>query len=287
MKNTNSTNSRNYLNKRMREWFYKPPFAIKKPLIHPPLTNHYPLVGTAFDYLLRFLLQYINPHAVSHPWIAEEGLKVGRQLLKTKIFTSKSEKKYFKVWLKEARMLLERAKDNHAKYLENGTITTELIKSSIHLAKLDFFYRAPDKINVNGTIQDIDPLDVDDLRGLIEGVNLNQFRTEKLCILNPRFTDAAKITGQVADADLILDNTLIDIKTFMNLEFGREVFNQITLYYFLAMIGGVDHAPKDYKIQKIGVYYPRHEYLHVLDIYSIITDKFKEEVLDCINNRNL
>src|SRR5947199_202146 len=36
-----------------------------------PRSNRYTLVGTAFDYLLRFELQLRAPHAVLETWVAE------------------------------------------------------------------------------------------------------------------------------------------------------------------------------------------------------------------------
>lgn len=36
-----------------------------------PRSKRYSLVGTAFDYLLRFELQRRAPHAISRPWIAK------------------------------------------------------------------------------------------------------------------------------------------------------------------------------------------------------------------------
>jgi len=270
----NSKKSKNKaMNDKFREWFIKPPFTVRKPILHPLISNNPALVGTAFDYLLRFKIQYMTPNAVFHPWIAEEGLKVVSHRLKAKNYTSESEKKDLKAWLKEGTKLLDRAKENHAKYLKDGIITTELIESSIHLAKMDVFYRSPE--NIEGRIQEIDTLDVEDLRELINGVKEDQFKTKELCILNPRFTNAARITGVKTDADLLLDDTLIDIKTFKNLRFDREIFNQIMGYYLLSKIGGIDNAPEDYKIQKVGVYYPRHEYLHIFDIESTIRIKMR------------
>ncbi|HVB82701.1 MAG TPA: hypothetical protein VNE82_22465, partial [Candidatus Binataceae bacterium] len=38
-----------------------------------PRSNRYTLVGTAFDYLLRFEIQRRAPHAVARRWIAETG----------------------------------------------------------------------------------------------------------------------------------------------------------------------------------------------------------------------
>src|SRR5262245_53133581 len=47
------------------------PRRIREPLKVAPKTKHYMLVGTAFDYLLRFELQRRAPHAKTRKWTAE------------------------------------------------------------------------------------------------------------------------------------------------------------------------------------------------------------------------
>ena len=54
-------------NKDVKDKFTKafpmPSISLSGELLAPPKTTHYPLVGTAFDYLIRFYLKRINPHA--------------------------------------------------------------------------------------------------------------------------------------------------------------------------------------------------------------------------------
>src|SRR6266851_4039234 len=48
-----------------------PPRKINAPLKVPPRTKNWSLVGTAFDYLLRFEMKRRAPHAQDKPWVAE------------------------------------------------------------------------------------------------------------------------------------------------------------------------------------------------------------------------
>jgi hypothetical protein len=57
---------------RFVQQFPKPSFKLKKEILAPPRTNRYMLVGTAFDYLLRFYIKHLNPDAVTHQWFAED-----------------------------------------------------------------------------------------------------------------------------------------------------------------------------------------------------------------------
>ncbi|MCS6925557.1 MAG: hypothetical protein NZ578_06605 [Candidatus Binatia bacterium] len=49
----------------------KLPRKLHTPLKVAPRRKRYTLVGTAFDYLLRFELQRRAPHAISEAWAAE------------------------------------------------------------------------------------------------------------------------------------------------------------------------------------------------------------------------
>jgi len=55
---------------RFKSEFTKPRFTIKKEMLAPPVTNNPILVGIAFDYLLRFYIQCLNPKAITRDWIA-------------------------------------------------------------------------------------------------------------------------------------------------------------------------------------------------------------------------
>ena len=61
---------------RFKQEFPSPKFSVQKPLLAPPLTKHNILMGTAFDYLLRFYLKRLNPQAVESRWVAENAVGV-------------------------------------------------------------------------------------------------------------------------------------------------------------------------------------------------------------------
>ena len=62
---------------RFRQEFKKPEFLAKKELAAPPLTTRYSTVGTAFDYLLRFFIQHLNPHTIDKGyWVAETAVEL-------------------------------------------------------------------------------------------------------------------------------------------------------------------------------------------------------------------
>ena len=57
----------------IRENFTKPRIVTSKNLLAPPQTKRYSLVGTAFDYILRFHAQRLNQAAIERTWAATKG----------------------------------------------------------------------------------------------------------------------------------------------------------------------------------------------------------------------
>ena len=57
---------------RLRVDLIMPVLGPAREILAPPLTKNYSLVGTAFDYLLRFHLQRWNPEANTSDWIAQK-----------------------------------------------------------------------------------------------------------------------------------------------------------------------------------------------------------------------
>ena len=63
-----------------RETFAKPSVAPDPELHAIPLTKNYSLVGTAFDYVVRFYLERLYPFAHASPWVAEVALSLPETL---------------------------------------------------------------------------------------------------------------------------------------------------------------------------------------------------------------
>jgi len=247
---------------RFSEEFTKPKFALKKEISAPPVTKHYSLVGTAFDYLLRFYIKWLNPKATTQEWVAECSVEKMREIG----FASASQRN--ENLFARANQMLSQAKKSYSNYTQSGEMNDELIKCTILLAQLDTYFRA-------GIIDEdfgiIDDCDVADLRKLISVVNPDSFKAKELCLLNPTFGEASELIGG-ADADLIVDNALIDIKTTKQLEFRRDHFNELIGYYTLYRIGGIPDAPIEPKIENLGIYYSRYGELCTFPVAAVIVE---------------
>ena len=160
-------------------------------------------------------------------------------------------------------------------------MTDDLIKSTIYLAKLDSIYRAG---YIKKNFEYVDKNDIKDLKNLISLINQKEFKPNNNCILNPTFGNASIMVGG-ADADLVIDEMLIDIKTTKIFQMKREYYDQLIGYYTLYRIDGIDGMPGDDEIKKLGVYFSRYGYLHLYNIEDIIDENKFPEFIEWFKDR--
>lgn len=270
------------IKQKFNETFPKPNVKLYGEIVAIPQTKNYSLIGTAFDYLARFYIKSQNPNAVDNKWVAETGLErlklysgkyahevdLDTNSIKLilndeyKIDANNSMYKDLELFEKN----FEEAKLNYKSYIKSGKITKELIKSTIHLAQLDFVYRSGRIV-----FSDVNNQDILDLENLIKVFkDKKPFSRNSTVYLNPTFGKASHKVGG-ADADLIINNTLIDIKTTKFLKFDQKMYNQIIGYYLLSKIGTINNTT-EIKLKHIGIYFSRHGLLYTLPV-SVIESK--------------
>lgn len=268
------------LRDKLKTEFLRPAFTLKTEIKAAPLTNNWGIVGTAFDYLMRFYLQHHNKNTFIQrdTWVADHSYKMlTSQFLtskKTEIRTGFHADKVFKTkdLLKIITDQYDQTKTNYSKYISDGKLTDNLIANTIFLAKLDAYFRAG---IIDPNFDYHNPDDIKDLKSILSLVNTNNFTAKHKCYFNPTFGEGSMLVGG-ADADLIIDNTLIDIKATKHLKLEREHLNQVLGYYILSLIGGVNDNPEDRPIENIGLYFARHGELWTLPIHHF-GDKRKFE----------
>jgi hypothetical protein len=261
-----------------RAEFEKPVLPIRKSIQAPPLSKSYGLTGTAFDYLFRFYLEKLNPLSISAPWAAELALS-SRALASP-------------AWKTKAKEMLGDATAAYQRYREQGEHLPDsiLLVAAVQLAHLETVYRTgriiPESFGV------VDTNVTEDLRALFGAIRAGQFMAKDVCLLNPRFGSASDLVGH-ADADLILDDRLIDVKTNKDLEFDRTTFHQLLGYYCLFELGEVEGAPQDHQINTLGIYFARYGLLFSFPIAPIMKDKkgrflkwFKQRAIDFAHNHH-
>lgn len=250
---------------RIRCVYSKPTISSKGTILAEPRSKAYGLVGTAFDYLLRFEINRRNPSAIRRPWVAEFAKVRFAFSFQTDVDTGTTDTIPDKR-IALADEIVQRAKDSSRHYLRTGEVTDALLADAISLAKLDNLYRTgwpdPDLAGCN-------PRDVDDLRTLLSVVPTDLFFAQKRCVLNPEFKRGSTLTNG-ADADLLIDDTLIEIKTTKSRYVNPEHFDQLLAYIGLASLYGVDGLRAKPQLKKIGIYYSRYGDYLAFDLEDIL-----------------
>lgn len=270
---------RKYLKQWFRYYFPNPGTPEEYTIKVESNTSHKGLVGTALDYLLRFNIERINKSISTKQkthWVAYSGLQQCEFTLSTFAKVSRSAVIGYKYdrrvnALEFYQLLLDRfdqALINYGDFLINGEYSRALLGSALFLAKLDLVVRAG---FIDATIDETEEDIVDELEILISKVSWDFFKAKKQYFLNPHFGKASSFVGG-ADADLIIDNTLIDIKTTQEQKLSRGDLNQIIGYYILSLFGKVNDEQK-LKIDKIALYYVRYDYMRVFTISDFYSKK--------------
>ncbi len=287
---------------------FKPP---ARTILAPPITKSPQRVGTAFDYLLRFFVKFHNPHALGKTWVAENSkyyftLPYTESELMSLAHSELERKRIeFRKRQLQAEEYLEDARAFYRAYLRTGLITDDLLMSTLRLAGLDVAVRAgAGKIDWRA-LENVDPVDIEDLKALIGIVNKDMFATSSGCFLNPYFNYASSMVGG-ADADVIVGSSIIDIKTTKSISLDKRDIYQVLGYYILALLDGVcaeekkeidwrkrypdspsfaksmaqweydnsmtrDHYTKAFhEITSIGLYYSRYGYMHKIQISELL-----------------
>jgi hypothetical protein len=267
---------------RFSEEFARPDFNVTLPMLAPPKSKRYSLVGTAFDYLFRFMMQSLNPNAISGHWLAEywpfflDCIDEEEEYDGVNAIIAAAIKK--DPFARKCHAILLEGKECHKKYIDTGRMEKAIIESSIRLAQIDGFVRS--KGFEDPDLGKVREEDVRDLRRLISLVDPKQFVAKKRCVLNPTFKNASKLVAG-ADADLLIDGMLIDIKTTKYLKLDREYINQLIGYYILSRIGGIDNVPRKHqrRIDTLAIYYSRYGFLFKFPVRNIAAQKRWQPVI--------
>jgi hypothetical protein len=257
----------------LRSRVIKPRLSLET-LRAPPLTKNYQIVGTAFDYLLRFFLQRLNPDAQSRSWVAEGAVDLIAEDYflnsNTTHFGTTKLPKRVRHHQKLASNYLKQCMVEYRVYLKSGVVTDKLLASTLRLACLDVALRAGAERIDWRALRYPCLADCADLRALLTLVDETSFRTTCACLLNP-FFGAGELVGG-ADADLLLDDCLIEIKTTKNPYLDVRDFWQLVGYYLLNDLGGMCCATrraKFYTVNYLAIYYSRFGVLWKIPVADI------------------
>lgn len=222
------------------------------------------LTGTAFDYLLRFELGRRAPHAVHGEWVAEvvpgiiygptdtPGVWVGRDFLADRPDVPYDPPAVVGERVEAVCRSARAAVAEHARDADPSPARVRaLAEWAVRLAKIDGVYRRGE---FDPTFEVAPAALVDELVALLAVVPFDQLVHPERLVLNPDFGEVSPLVGG-ADADLVVGDMLVDIKTTKSAEVTGETLDQLFGYFLLARRAGLP------EIRRIGVYLSRYGHL--------------------------
>ncbi|HEX9936092.1 MAG TPA: hypothetical protein VGB15_03190 [Longimicrobium sp.] len=247
---------------------------IPVPLRIQPRSGRVQLVGIAFDYLLRFELQQRSAKAWGPHWVADHAPEMLRRAHRSEVQLRVQNPEGgppllspppggFQKASRRAQKVLDAARDAVADYLIGGTPTpnlSELAAHALRIARLDLIYRAG---FVDPDFDRADLEDIEDLLAMLAAVPFNELAINRRILLNPTFGSASLAVGG-GDADLIIGDLLLDVKTTKQDTIRAEFLDQLFGYFLLARQAHRDDR-RFPKIRRVGLYFARHAFLCVMD----------------------
>jgi len=235
--------------------------------------NSGPLVGTGYDYAVRFELQRRHPKARCSKWIAEEVVELlspiaGRgatweHLDEEGEVGSSVDSDLLARWTAVVR----EARAFQAMYVKQQSpgadARAQLARHALRLARLDPYRRAG---HVEREPERVEVVDVKDLVELMRITPWHELHRGGPLWLNPRLGESSSRVGG-ADCDLISADRLIDLKA-TTVPARSKDFRQLLLYLLLARAERAAD-PRFPQIASVGVYYARHGRLILVPVEEI------------------
>lgn len=251
------------------------PRTIPIPLLAPPRSNRHSTVGTAFDYLLRFEIERRRPRSTSrHGWVAEHAPRLLRQAasgnMALKVLDpgggppTQSPPGGFTRAARHVQRRLDESRERFRSYVDSvspsGLEQERAAECALLLAKLDMVLRAH---CYDPAFEAADPADVADLSAMLALTPFDLLAPSVAIKLNPGFGEAAFMVGG-ADADLIVGDLLVDLKTSSQPRVNAEDLDQLLGYLLLARRArrGDRRVPL---VRRLGAYYARFAHPVILD----------------------
>ncbi|MEQ8472458.1 MAG: hypothetical protein RIC35_14790 [Marinoscillum sp.] len=214
-----------------------------------------PAVAKAYDYMFKVITSTINS-------CNEFGFKLIDSVFESATKKLEENNQYTEK-VSQLRKHLSTSKELVKKYRISQRIDLEVIAAFIFLDNFHLenpyarsFLRIPDVRLSYET-------EVNQLWDLYSSTDWTRFKAKERFLQCPNFSGHRFITGA---GDILVDDTLIEVKTTRYNKIKRSDLNQVILYSFIEVLDQKErYDPK--KIYKVGLYYSRTDYLHVFDKY--------------------
>lgn len=232
---------------------------------HDPSTT-----GTAFDYALRMGLAAREGNRLDR-LVAENGVALA--------FRQVDDPQY----IQRVRQVWGHACASIKGPPPKVELSVAQATACVHLARLDVIYRAGPGLARSALFSDVSRTQIDELRELYAIIPWAAFESQTPIVLNPSFGEGSIAVGG-ADADVVLDDCIIDIKTIKEQKLRVAFVQQLVGYALLANSYGITGGYEP-EITELGIYYSRAGMLVRFSVDACIDREDRVEVLQHLTSR--
>ena len=224
------------------------------PAVISRVSYPYSTIGIALDYRLRYYFE-ITPF---EELVANKGAKCIEYIPWLRAFKGSLTKTLRE--FNPVRRRLDKQKENR---LNQHCVTLAWLETIFRCFALDIEELLLSADRLSDIWERVEYPWLDDMRSLSWAFH-NRFKNLLSCshVLNPTFEGSKDIIGG-ADGDLIVDGTLLDIKSTINSEIQQQWIYQLLGYVLL------DYS-NQYKIRSIGLYMSRQRLLFKWDLHDTL-----------------
>ncbi|WP_276302557.1 hypothetical protein [Halorussus lipolyticus] len=172
---------------------------------------------------------------------------------------------------------LYRAKKHAEQFVKTGMNADEVVNAALLYSGWDQEKEENSSIDLESFNDDL----VTELQGLFNQLRSQEWTTGELTYLNPNFGQHWNILE--GEADFIIDDLLVDVKTTEDETFTPAFWRQLLTYYILNDVQRVlyeetDRTDQEYpKVNRVGIYFARYGELQTVDMDDIINDRDEYE----------
>ena len=228
----------------------------------PPRSKRYGVVGTAFDYLVGFVIEHNSPGKIfgKSDLVADKAISILKH-------HGQTDRKL----VRDAEGRVDVCRVHASVFVEDGRLTREFVGSLLEISQLDQLYRAgaPPRLPLYRASN----ADIDDVLAMYSVMPKERLTASQEAYIGPDFGHASTLVGG-ADADFVIDGALMDTKTTLKPSITLDMWCQVVGYYLLNLIErnvGAPYMP----IDRIGIYMARFGQFCEVDAKSSIPDPEK------------
>lgn len=242
-----------------------PAMKPEKMIKAPPLLKDASRLGVAFDYGFRFGLD-ARSLGKADKSVAATGLKKLPALVDDPVL------------LRSAREQFDQAMSVLTRLSPQSTLDDAAAEALIRLASLDYIFRCRrlEYLQLPTRSEELA-----DLKALYALIPWAQFEGKQRVLLNPTFGEGSGLVGG-ADADIVVDDCVIEIKTVKDISVELAFVRQLVGYALLANEYGITTLSQLYpgRITRLAVYFSRTGQLFSFPLSEVIHPSDWRKVLD-------